>query len=183
MRATVYNVEDFEEVVSSFRVSAVRVAMMLESARPLDVADLDENFEQEVDARTLSSLLHLRCHKDHPEELDAMYRLLCRKLSGTSCACCSQLIDEDTCTGGFGCQDVVPALVPLLFVPQCGHAIHAVCFATMLVQETDPSERGRCRHCLQPYGWSGIDLDPLLSTFCWIFGKYVDREAQEMRAT
>jgi len=179
--ATIFDIEEFEEVVAPFRVSAVRVAIILETARPAEAAAMDGLYEL-PDARTLASLLHLRCHKDFKEEIAEMYRLLFRKLGGTTCSWCSKPLDEDLSLCD-GCSDMAIPMIPRVFVPQCGHAIHAVCFANMLVGDFDPSERGRCRQCFQPFGWSAIDVDPLVSAFCWNLGRYVDQGAQEIRAT
>lgn len=178
-------IEEFNEAVFEFRVSAVRVSMMLETARPPESNQLD-NYYELPDARTLSSLLSLRCEKDDPEELIEMYRLVCQKLIGVLCPYCGKPFDECSSAGFFDGAEtlVVPVSVPKVFVPQCGHAIHTLCFGSQLIPDhnVDAGIRGLCCKCGLPYGWTAIDLDPMLNAFCLLFGPYVDKRTKEMGA-
>jgi len=178
---TVTESEDFTSMTSDFRVSAVRVAMMLETARPPEASQLDGHFEL-PDARTLASLLSLRCEKDDVEELLEMYRLVCHNLGGVTCAWCCKPFDETSSAGLFDGADcmVFPATVPKVLVPQCGHAIHTLCFGSQLVPERQGGPRGLCRRCGLPYGWTSIDVDPMVNAFCLLFGPYVDKRTVEM---
>lgn len=180
MRGTISSLEEFTNAVVDFRVSAVRIAMMLETARPPEACHLDGFFEL-PDARTLSSLLLLRCEKDDEEELLEMYRLVCQKLEGKSCTWCGKPLDECSAAGLLdGSTLVVPSTVPKILVPQCGHAIHTVCFGTQLVREDDAGVRGCCRRCGLPYEWTTIDADPIVNSFCVLFGHYVEDRVREM---
>lgn len=183
LRSTIFDVAEFSAHTTDFRVSAVRVAMMLETARPAEAANIDGRYEL-PDARTLSSLLSLRCEKDDVEELLELYRLVCQKLQGTTCAWCNEPFHEGSASGLFDGSDqfVVPATVPKVFVPQCGHAIHTVCFGSQLIPDRDSGPRGDCRTCGMPYAWTSIDVDPMINAFCLLFGPYVERRAQDMNA-
>lgn len=183
LHATIRDFEEFNDLTAPYRVSAVCVAMMLETARPPE-ADLIDGYFDLPDARTLASLLSLRCEKDDVGELHEMYRLICHKLQGDCCTWCEKGFDESTSAGLFDGANtlVVPATVPKLFVPQCGHAIHTLCFGSQLLSENENGMRGRCRCCLLPYGWTAIDVDPMVLAFCLLFGTYVGRRAQEISA-
>jgi len=179
LRAMIPDLAEFAALTSDFRVSAVRVAMMLETGRPPEAASFDWDFRL-PDARTLSCLLSLRCEKDDPEELKELYRLLCHKLQGQNCAGCNEPFHESSSAGQFDRECFsVPLTVPKVFVPQCGHAIHTLCFGEQLIPE-NAGKRGDCRRCGMPYAWSGIDVDPMVNAFCFMFGPYVDRRAQDM---
>jgi len=182
LQPTVVDFDEFNAVVCDFRVSAVRVAMMLETARPPEASEIDGHF-QLPDARSLASLLSLRCEKDDPEELGEMYRLVCQKLQGHDCSWCGSDFDECSSAGTFDGSEalVVPMTVPRIFVPQCGHAVHTVCFGTQIIPEENRGGlRGHCRKCGLHYAWSSIDVDPMINAFCLLFGSYVDRRAREM---
>uniref|UniRef100_A0A7S4VGJ9 Uncharacterized protein n=1 Tax=Alexandrium monilatum TaxID=311494 RepID=A0A7S4VGJ9_9DINO len=181
-QATVLDFDDFGAAVRDFRVSAVRVAMMLETARPPEATQFDRHFEL-PDARTLASLLSLRCEKDDEEELLEMYRLVCQKLQGVSCAWCGKPFDESSTAGLFdgGETLTIPVSVPKLFVPQCGHPIHTLCFGSQLIPDGPCGLRGDCRRCGLAYSWTSIDFDPMINAFCLLFGGYVDKRAREMR--
>jgi len=183
LHTTIPIFEEFNSAVCDFRVSAVRVAMMLETARPPEACEVDGLFEL-PDARALASLLSLRCEKDDAEELLEMYRLVCQKLHGMTCTWCSQPFDECSSAGMFDGGDtlVVPATVPKVFVPQCGHAIHTLCFGSQLIPDKPSGVRGLCRRCGLPYAWTPIDVDPMVNAFCWLFGPHVDKRAREMCA-
>lgn len=181
LQCTILDFGEFHHSVSDFRVSAVRVAMMLETARPPEANELDGHFNL-PDARTLASLLSLRCEKDDVEELLEMYRLVCQKLEGETCTWCGGNFDECSSAGLFdGAESlVVPVTVPKVFVPQCGHAVHTLCFGSQLIPDQSRGVRGLCRRCGLPYGWTSIDIDPMINAFCLLFGNYVDQRAQEM---
>lgn len=184
LRSTIADMLDFADFTANFRVSAVRVAMMLETSRPLEASQIDGYFEL-PDARTLASLLSLRCEKDDIEELLELYRLVCQKLEGSVCAWCNEAFSEGTTAGLFDGGDnlVVPATVPKVFVPPCGHAIHTLCFGDQLVpRDRDAGPRGYCRRCGKLYAWTSIDVDPMVHAFCLLFGPYVDKRAQDMSA-
>jgi hypothetical protein len=181
LHATIQDEDKYNSIVQDYRVSAVRVAMMLETARPPEADQIDGHFEL-PDARTLASLLSLRCEKDDFEELHEMYRLICQKLHGEECAMCGRCFDEGSSAGLFDGADtlVIPVTVPKVFVPQCGHAIHTLCFGEQLLPENSDGMRGRCRFCGLPYAWTSIDVEPMVLAFCLLFGSYVDRRAQEI---
>mmetsp|Transcript_58288 Transcript_58288/g.190067 ORF Transcript_58288/g.190067 Transcript_58288/m.190067 type:complete len:513 (+) Transcript_58288:84-1622(+) len=187
LRSATPGLEEFAASLAActadYRVSAVRVAMMLETERPPHAQLLDGGFML-PDARTLASLLSLRCEKDDVEELLEMYRLVCQRLEGCACAWCSKIFDESSSAGLFDGADalVFPATVPKIFVPQCGHAIHTLCFGSQIVPDRASGPRGLCRCCGLPYAWTLIDVDPMVNAFCLLFGPYVDRRAQEMAA-
>jgi len=171
---------DLLDLAADFRVSAVRVGMMLETARPPQASQFDSAFEL-PDARTLASLLLLRCEKDDEEELLEMYRLLCQKLHGVTCAWCGKPFDECSSAGLWdGELLVMPTTVPKVLVPQCGHAIHTLCFGSQLTSGCGGGLRGACRRCGLDYQWTSIDVDPMVNVFCMMFGECVDREAKEM---
>jgi len=111
-----------------------------------------------------------------------LYRLVCQKLQGTTCAWCEEPFSEGTASGLFdGVEQLTfPATVPKVFVPQCGHAIHTLCFGSQLIPDRDPGVRGDCRRCGMPYAWTAIDVDPMVNAFCLLFGPYVDKRAKEM---
>merc|ERR1712232_729152 len=155
--------------------------MMLETARPPEAGQLDDAFEL-PDARTLASLLSLRCEKDETEELLEMYRLVCQKLQGVTCAWCGQPFDEFSSAGLFDGGDtlVIPAAIPKVFVPQCGHAVHTLCFGSQLIPDRDCGPRGDCRRCGLGYAWTSIDVDPMINAFCLLFGAYVEKRARNM---
>lgn len=185
LRMTIADPEKSEKFTAStaeYRVSVVRVAMMLETARPPEAVYMDADFEL-PDARTLASLLSLRCERDDMEELQEMYRLICHKLSGCLCAWCDGPFDESSSAGLFDGSSslVIPATIPKVFVPMCGHAIHTTCFGSQLVPDRNSGLRGHCRRCGLPYAWSSIDVDPLANAFCLLFGPYVDKRTTEMR--
>lgn len=182
LRASIAEPQEFTAHTADFRVSAVRVAMMLETARPPEASQLDGHYEL-PDARTLASLLALRCEKDDVEELLEMYRLVCQKLHGV-CTWCGEAFDEGSSAGLFDGADtlVIPVTVPKVFVPHCGHAVHTLCFGSQLVPDRQCGLRGRCRRCGQPYAWTSIDVDPMVNAFCLLFGPYVDKRAMDMRA-
>merc|ERR1719356_1136912 len=140
--------------------------MMLETARPPEALQSDGYYEL-PDARTLASLLALRCEKDDAEELAEMYRLVCQKLEGERCTWCAEALDEHSAGGLFdGSALVIPATVPKVLVPQCGHAIHTLCFGSQLVPDAEcDSCRGLCRRCGLPYSWTLIDIDPMVNAF------------------
>lgn len=188
--ATIADFEVFGDAVAPYRVSAVSVAIRLETSRPHEACDWDVDCEL-PDARTLASLLSLRCEHDGVAELTEMYRLVCQKLQGVSCSWCGKPFDEDSSVGHLemGEELVIPATVPKIFIPQCGHAIHTLCFGSQLVPEygTDlqavhNGPRGGCRRCGTLYAWTSIDVDPMINAFCKLFGAYVDKRAGEMRA-
>mmetsp|Transcript_80762 Transcript_80762/g.145754 ORF Transcript_80762/g.145754 Transcript_80762/m.145754 type:complete len:480 (-) Transcript_80762:42-1481(-) len=183
LRSQIPDIQEFAALTAEYRVSAVRVAMMLETARPPEAAQLDDLFEL-PDARTLASLLSLRCEKDDIEELLELYRLVCQKLQGSTCAWCNEAFNESTSAGLFDGQSnlAFPATVPKVFVPQCGHAIHTLCFGSQLIPDKDPGRRGDCRRCGLPYAWTSIDVEPMVNAFCLLFGPYVDTRAQDMTA-
>jgi len=183
VRSTIGNSEVYLSETVDYRVSAMRVAMMLETARPPEASELDGLYEL-PDARTLSSLLLLRCEKDDEEELMEMYRLVCQKLQGQRCTRCAEPIDERSAAGLFdGSTLSVPSTVPKILVPCCGHAVHTLCFGSQLLPDQRCNGvRGLCRRCGVPYGWASIDVDPMVSAFCLLFGSYVDNRAQEMLA-
>lgn len=183
VRTTISDFEAYMTETVDFRVSAVRVAMMLETARPPEASEFDLSYEL-PDARTLSSLLLLRCEKDDAEELMEMYRLVCQKLQGERCTWCAEPLDERSAAGLFdGSSLAVPSTVPKVLVPQCGHPVHTVCFGSQLLpHQRCGGVRGRCRRCGYPYAWTAIDLDPIVSAFCLLFGSYVDKRASEMQA-
>lgn len=182
-RGTVGSIEVYMQETVDFRVSAVRMAMVLETARPAEATHLDYSYEL-PDARTLASLLALRCEKDEEEELLEMYRLVCQKLGGCRCTWCMEVLDESSAGGTFdGATLAVPVTVPKILVPPCGHAIHTLCFGSQLLPDSQRSGvRGHCRRCGVPYGWTAIDVDPMVSAFCLLFGSYVDKQASEMLA-
>jgi len=157
--------------------------MILETARPPEASHFDSSYAL-PDARTLSSLLSLRCEKDDAEELMEMYRLVCSKLSGERCAWCSGTLDESSSAGLFdGHTLAIPSTVPKVLVPQCGHPIHTLCFGSQLLPDQRcGGMRGHCRRCGYSYAWSSIDVDPIVSAFCLLFGSYVDKRASEMHA-
>ena len=183
LRYQIADLDVFTESTMDFRVSAVKMAMMLETGRPPEAVHFDAQF-QLPDARTLSCLLSLRCDKDDPEELMELYRLLCSKLQGMSCSHCHEAFHEGSSCGLFdGEQFTMPVTVPKVFVPPCGHAIHTICLGQQIIPTMDASSsdvRGRCRQCGVRYAWTGIDVDPMVNAFCLMFGPYVDRRAQEM---
>lgn len=183
VRTTIADVEAYMVEIVDFRVSAVRVAMMLETARPPEASQFDGSYEL-PDARTLSSLLSLRCEKDDAEELMEMYRLVCQKLEGERCTWCAEALDERSAAGLFdGSSLAVPSTVPKVLVPQCGHPVHTLCFGSQLLPDQRVGGvRGHCRRCGYPYAWTSIDLDPIVSAFCLLFGSYVDKRASEMHA-
>jgi len=182
VRATIGDSEAYMRVIVDFRVSAVQVAMMLETARPPEAAQMDGSYEL-PDARCLASLLSLRCDKDDEEELHEMYRLVCQKLQGERCMRCAEALDEHSAAGLFdGSSLIVPSCVPKVLVPQCGHAVHTLCFASQLLPENSAGARGLCRRCGFSYAWTSIDIDPMVSAFCLLFGSYVDKRATEMAA-
>merc|ERR1719329_1753841 len=115
------------------------------------------------DARTLSSLLSMRCEKDDAEELMEMYRLLCQKLQGHRCVWCADPLDEQSAAGLFdGDTLVVPTNIPKVLVPQCGHPIHTLCFGSQLLPDSQSGgARGHCRRCGLSYAWTSIDIDPM----------------------
>merc|ERR1719296_118453 len=172
MRMTIADPDDFTALTTDHRVSAVRVAMMLETARPPEADQMDGHFEL-PDPRTLASLMSMRCERDDVEELLEMYRLICQKLHGCICSWCSGPFDEGSSAGLFDGADslVFPATIPKVFVPQCGHAIHTLCLGSMLVPDRHMAgRRGHCRRCDQPYAWLSLDVDPLTNAFCLLFG-------------
>mmetsp|Transcript_2045 Transcript_2045/g.4626 ORF Transcript_2045/g.4626 Transcript_2045/m.4626 type:complete len:442 (+) Transcript_2045:90-1415(+) len=182
LRTANQNLQEITAAVTEFRVSAVRVAMLLETARPPEADAFDSLFEL-PDARTLASLLTLRCEKDDMKELLEVYRLVCQKLVGMTCTWCGKPFDEHSTAGLFDSGEnlLVPATVPMLFVPQCGHAVHTVCFGPQLIpDQKDCGVRGRCRRCGLTYAWTTIDIDPMINAFCLFFGPYVDKRTQEM---
>lgn len=183
LRSSIVDLQEFSALTVDFRVSAVRLVMMLETERPPEATQMDGQFEL-PSARTLSSLLSLRCEKDDVEEVLELYRLLCQKLQGTTCAWCNQAFDESTAAGLFEgeMRCVVPTTVPKVFVPQCGHAIHTLCFGSQLIPESDRAPRGDCRVCHMPYAWSSIDVEPMVNAFCLLFSPFVDKRAREMNA-
>mmetsp|Transcript_59301 Transcript_59301/g.94140 ORF Transcript_59301/g.94140 Transcript_59301/m.94140 type:complete len:478 (-) Transcript_59301:92-1525(-) len=183
VRCTIADFEEYLAAIVDFRLSSVRVAMMLETVRPPDVL-LSDGFYELPDARTLASLLALRCEKDDAEELLEMYRLVCQKLEGESCTWCGECLDERSAGGLFdGSSLTVPSTVPKVLVPHCGHAIHTLCFGSQLLPDRGRSDaRGLCRRCGVSYAWTAIDVDPIVSAFCLLFGSYVDKRAQEMAA-
>mmetsp|Transcript_109730 Transcript_109730/g.261569 ORF Transcript_109730/g.261569 Transcript_109730/m.261569 type:complete len:452 (+) Transcript_109730:71-1426(+) len=182
VRSQIPDLAVFARATANYRVSAVRVAMMLETGRPSEAAAYDGQF-QLPDPRTLSSLLSLRCEKDEAEELAELYRLLCQKLQGTTCTHCHQPFDEGSSAGLFdGDQLAVPVTVPKVLVPQCGHAIHTLCFGSQVIPDDGDQCRGRCRRCGVPYAWTGIDVEPMVNAFCMMFGPYVDKRSQDMIA-
>mmetsp|Transcript_66629 Transcript_66629/g.187660 ORF Transcript_66629/g.187660 Transcript_66629/m.187660 type:complete len:284 (+) Transcript_66629:3-854(+) len=156
--------------------------MMLETARPPEACQHDGMFEL-PDARTLASLLLLRCAKDDVEELLEMYRLVCQKLQGTVCVWCNQAFDENSSAGLFEGSDVlvIPATVPKVLVPHCGHAIHTLCFGSQLLADSHSGLRGGCRQCGLSYAWTSIDIDPMINAFCLLFGSFVDKKVLEMQ--
>eukprot|EP00930_Biecheleria_cincta_P084125 TRINITY_DN73616_c0_g1_i1.p1 TRINITY_DN73616_c0_g1~~TRINITY_DN73616_c0_g1_i1.p1 ORF type:complete len:478 (+),score=99.44 TRINITY_DN73616_c0_g1_i1:134-1567(+) len=183
LRSSIADLHEFSALTIDFRVSAVRLVMMLETERPPEAAQLDGQFEL-PNARTLASLLSLRCEKDDGEEVLELYRLLCQKLQGSTCVWCNEPFDESTSAGLFEgeMRYVVPTTVPKVFVPQCGHAIHTLCFGSQLIPESDQSSRGDCRRCQMPYAWSSIDVEPMVNAFCLLFSPFVDKRAQDMNA-
>lgn len=183
LQATTIDFDEFANAVADFRVSAVRVAMILETARPPEANQMDGSFEL-PNARTLAGLLSLRCEKDDVDELLEMYRLVCQKLQGTTCTWCGDSFEECSAAGLFDGSDslVIPTTVPKVVVPQCGHAIHTLCFGSQLIPDPEiRGLRGCCRRCGLSYAWSSIDVDPLINAFCLLFGSYVDKRAYEMR--
>jgi hypothetical protein len=178
----------FAEAVKDYRIPAVTAAMVLESSRPPGTV-ADEAFEL-PDARTLASLMVLRCEKDDPEEVMEMYRLICQKLEGTACSWCGKSFDEasscgcfDALGGGAAALAAVPS-VPKLFVPQCGCAIHTLCFGSQLIPDSESTcgrTRGHCRRCGCPYAWTWNDVDPILNAFSLWFGESVEKKVQETR--
>jgi len=183
VRSTIGDIELYMAEIIDFRVAAVRVAMMLETARPPEASQFDCLY-QLPDARTLSSLLSLRCEKDDAEELMEMYRLVCQKLEGKRCTWCAEALDEASAAGLFdGSTLVVPSTVPKILVPQCGHPVHTLCFGSQLLpDQRGCGVRGHCRQCGLSYSWTSIDVDPIVSAFCLLFGSYVDKRASEMHA-
>lgn len=179
LRFQIPNLVDFAAATQSFRISAVKMAMMLETGRPLEAAAFDAQF-QLPDARTLSCLLSLRCDKDDPEELLELYRLVCSKLQGTSCSHCHEAFHEGSSCGIFdGDTFTIPVTVPKIFVPPCGHAIHTTCLGREIIPGNSEC-RGHCRQCRVANAWTGIDVDPMVNAFCLLFGPYVDKRTQEM---
>lgn len=182
LRFQIPNLLDFAAATQRFRISAVKMAMMLETGRPPEAAVFDAQF-QLPDARTLSCLLSLRCDKDDPEELLELYRLVCSKLQGTSCSHCHEAFHEGSSCGIFdGERLTIPATVPKIFVAPCGHAIHTTCLGREIIPggREGGECRGRCRQCGEPHAWTGIDVDPMVNAFCLLFGPYVDKRTQEM---
>jgi len=184
-RSSIADLSEFVAAVTDFRISAVQIAMVLETVRPIDEIHLDIDSFELPDARTLASLLALRCEKDDIEELLEMYRLICQKLQGVTCTWCNQPFDECSSAGIFNGEEFkVPGTVPKILVPQCGHAIHTLCFGSQLAHEVGDGNcglRGDCRRCGLPYAWTSIDVDPMVNAFCLLFGSYVDKRAREMR--
>eukprot|EP00929_Paragymnodinium_shiwhaense_P103621 TRINITY_DN67252_c0_g1_i2.p1 TRINITY_DN67252_c0_g1~~TRINITY_DN67252_c0_g1_i2.p1 ORF type:complete len:399 (-),score=46.68 TRINITY_DN67252_c0_g1_i2:45-1241(-) len=181
LHGTIFDMSKFNWTVRDFRTSAVQISMMLETARPPEAAEFDADFRL-PDARTLASVLSLRCEKDDVSELLEMYRLVCQKLAGVSCTWCGQGFCEATAAGLFDGADslTVPATVPKVLVPQCGHAIHTLCFGSQLIPDDDSGLRGLCRRCGAPYAWTSTDVEPMLDAFCLLFGTYVDKRAADM---
>lgn len=183
LHSTILDLDEFASLTADHRISAVNIAMMLETARPPEASQLDGLFEL-PDARTLASLLSLRCDRDDPEELLEMYRLVCQKLQAVTCTWCNRPFDESSSAGLFDGTDglMIPATVPKVFVPQCGHAIHTLCFGSQLIPDDGSSQRGCCRRCSLGYAWTSIDIEPMVNAFCLLFGPYVDKRTREMRA-
>lgn len=183
LHLTIPDLQDFAAVTADHRISAVNVAMMLETARPPEASAQDGGFEL-PDARTLSSLLSLRCDRDDEEELSEMYRLLCQKLQAVTCDWCNGPFEESNAAGVFDGAEglVMPATVPKVLVPQCGHAVHTLCFGSQLVPDRNETRRGFCRRCGLDYAWTSIDLEPMVNGFCLLFGPYVDKRTREMGA-
>ncbi|CAK9069165.1 Hypothetical protein SCF082_LOCUS34695, partial [Durusdinium trenchii] len=180
LRHQIPDLADFAQSTRDVRISAAKMAMMLETGRPTDL--LPDALEL-PDARTLSCLLSLRCEKDDAEELNELYRLLCQKLQGCSCSHCHRGFDESSSCGIFdGEQLTIPVTVPKVLVPPCGHALHTLCIGEQIIPNDSAESRGLCRQCGQPYGWTGIDVDPMVNAFCLMFGPYVDTRSQEMYA-
>mmetsp|Transcript_126287 Transcript_126287/g.252309 ORF Transcript_126287/g.252309 Transcript_126287/m.252309 type:complete len:455 (+) Transcript_126287:66-1430(+) len=185
-QSSIADLSEFVTQVTDFRISAVQIAMVLETVRPIpEEIQLDcDNFEL-PDARTLACLLAMRCEKDDIEELLEMYRLICQKLQGVTCTWCNQPFDEGSSVGIFNGEDFkFPGTVPKILVPQCGHAMHTLCFGSQLAHEAGDGGcrlRGDCRRCGLPYAWTSIDVDPMVSAFCLLFGSYVNKRACEMR--
>lgn len=180
LRHQIPGLADFAQSTRDVRISAAKMAMMLETGRPTDL--LPDALEL-PDARTLSCLLSLRCEKDDAEELNEFYRLLCQKLQGCSCSHCHRGFDESSSCGIFdGEQLTIPVTVPKVLVPPCGHALHTLCIGEQIIPNDSAESRGLCRQCGQPYGWTGIDVDPMVNAFCLMFGPYVDTRSQEMYA-
>lgn len=181
-QSSIAHLSEFVVAVTDFRISAVQIAMVLETVRPPEDIQFDDSFDL-PDARTLASLLALRCEKDDIEELLEMYRLICHKLRGVTCTWCNQPFDECSSAGIFNGEEF-NGTVPKILVPQCGHAIHTLCFGSQLSHEDGGCGlRGDCRRCGLPYAWTSIDVDPMVNAFCLLFGDYVDKRARELRYT
>jgi len=183
-QSSIADLSEFVAAVTDFRISAVQIAMVLETVRPPEEIQLGGDSFELPDARTLASLLALRCEKDDIEELLEMYRLICQKLQGVTCTWCNQPFDECSSAGIFNGEEFkVPGTVPKILVPQCGHAIHTLCFGSQLAHEVGDGNcglRGDCRRCGLPYAWTSIDVDPMVNAFCLLFGSYVDKRAREL---
>lgn len=180
LQPTISEFSDFVDAIREFRVSAVSIAMMLETARPPEAVHCDIELP---DARTLASLLALRCEKDDPEELIELYRLICQKLQGCTCTWCNRDFDEQTSAGLFEGQGELlgSPSVPKVLVPPCGCAMHTLCFGDQLVPDRESGPRGLCRRCGAPYAWTWNDADPIINAFCLMFGKYIDRKASDAK--
>eukprot|EP00913_Durusdinium_trenchii_P008409 g7897.t3 len=85
---------------------------------------------------------------------------------------------DRTLGGGSSCgifdgeQLTIPVTVPKVLVPPCGHALHTLCIGEQIIPNDSAESRGLCRQCGQPYGWTGIDVDPMVNAFCLMFGPY-----------
>jgi len=174
---SVTDVGEFLRHVAEFRVSAVNVAILLETSRGTHVEQAGD-CEDLPDARTLAGLLTRRCGNDGCEEVIEMYRLLCQKLAGVACPMCGEGFDEAESAGCWAVETGAPgsptASVPKVLVPQCGHAVHTACFGEHLSSNVGAGPRGRCRCCGASFGWTSIDIDPLLSTFTEMNRTYFD---------
>mmetsp|Transcript_34641 Transcript_34641/g.73772 ORF Transcript_34641/g.73772 Transcript_34641/m.73772 type:complete len:482 (+) Transcript_34641:354-1799(+) len=158
--------------IRDYHISAVRIAVMLETERPL------EEEEDIPDARTLATLLNLRCEKEGEEEVLEMYKVLCHKLTDCLCPGCSNPFDDVSSLGHFENPNSGP--VPKVLVPQCGHAMHSICFCSQLASDRAVGHRGCCRYCGLEYAWTTADVDPMIDAFCLVFGPHVDLKVREM---
>ena len=61
-------------------------------------------------------------------------------------------------------------------VPQCGGAMHTLCFGSLLLPSTEGGgTRGSCCRCGLSCAWNWNKVDPLLNAFCLYVGEYFEK--------
>lgn len=177
------DIEAFDKMTAHHRVSAVHLALRLETG-PVGTG-------ASPDARTLMNLLAWRSELDPEDEVRQVYSLATMKLKFCGCGVCTlcqREFDVDL-LGVLENQeeiedvraDDLPFAVPKIIVPRCGHAIHSLCWCARLVAPTLGEDIlwGHCSVCKVQFEWLQMDIRILQKVFRFVFSNYLCRALEK----